>query len=410
MLKKEHLRVKCIGRRIYPIFLDITSSSLISLVHSMQNIYRLGIGKKRKELDDLVLPFLTSASNKKVAEGIHKLILDRCEFSGHNGNEYAEKRKILFQNTGKMLKDEILPRNFTLVRDYIFSSQKDEKLHQLLFENIFADLPENESLVSFQSLKDAELLNRYNVSLVQTLLLFSDSITLTLQGNEESGEIRRLFNYLKFFRLLFETKKNTRKNEYVFHISGPTSILEMSSKYGIQLASFFPAVCHCKQWAIESHVCWKEQDKLLKLDETSGLESIYNRQNVYIPEEIKIFAEYFKSNVADWDIDCQPGPLFLFHGQNLVVPDFIFHSKEKTGTSVPMEIFHRWHRSKILERLESCEKTEHCNLILAVDYALLSSNPFLKEKLEDSEYFKRNGMLFREFPSLEKTLEILRKE
>ena len=34
----------------------------------------------------------------------------------------------------------------------------------------------------------------------------------------------------------------------------------------------------------------------------------------------------------------------------------------------------------------------------------------VKEKLEDSEYFKRNGMLFREFPSLEKTLEILRKE
>ena len=48
-------------------------------------------------------------------------------------------------------------------------------------------------------------------------------------------------------------KKNKKQPQVIrLKIDGPASILENSLKYGLQLASFFPALCRLKKWKISS--------------------------------------------------------------------------------------------------------------------------------------------------------------
>ena len=87
--------------------------------------------------------------------------------------------------------------------------------------------------------------------------------------------MRRLFKYLKFFRLLCTAeavadKKNKKQPQVIrLKIDGPASILENSLKYGLQLASFFPALCRLKKWKISSAIKVRERNLKLKLDENT---------------------------------------------------------------------------------------------------------------------------------------------
>ena len=98
-------------------------------------------------------------------------------------------------------------------------------------------------------------------------------------------------------------KKNKKQPQVIrLKIDGPASILENSLKYGLQLASFFPALCRLKKWKISSAIKVRERNLKLKLDETSGLKCHYTNFGAYIPEEIKMFQSCFNQMETTWQI------------------------------------------------------------------------------------------------------------
>ena len=84
-------------------------------------------------------------------------------------------------------------------------------------------------------------------------------------------------------------------------------MLEHSAKYGLQIASFFPAVCQLPQWSIAAEVMWKEHYRKLKLDESGGLVSHYANFTAYQPEEIRMFSDYFRTTQTGWTLDDKGG-------------------------------------------------------------------------------------------------------
>ena len=166
----------------------------------------------------------------------------------------------------------------------------------------------------------------------------------------------------------------TGKDAIRLTFDGPASVLEHSAKYGLQIASFFPAVCQLPHWSIAAEVMWKGHSRRLKLDESSGLVSHYSNFVAYQPEEIRMFSDYFRTAQTGWTLDDMPGWIPL-GGQSLLFPDFMF--RDASGREYPMELFHLWHAGQLEQRLCWCEERPNSNLLLGVDLLFLWKRKYL---------------------------------
>lgn len=395
MLTKDLLRVRVSGASLKPQFIPEGSTEWLELSSGLLNLYENGCGSSAGLLDDSADALTLRHKDIKLARGLKKIVRDRAVFSGAADEfTYTENRAAVFQKMNAMLKEGTLPADARSVRDCVYPDVRE----------LYADLPENEKLIRFKKTYPQEVLDRYNVALVQTLLLTANSLELTIPADTPSADLRNLFRSLKFFRLLFSGGL-TAKRTIQLTVDGPASILENSQKYGLQLACFFPAVCRLDEWKLTASVSRNGKNYRLNLDQKTGLKS-YRAQFSGPIEEHRMFLDFFKVQQTGWEIDDAPGYL-VESAQKVIFPDFSFENEEN-GETVYLELFHRWHASQLEERLASPPEKER--LIIGVDRSLLKKDGILKAKLEDNSYFRKNGFLFRDFPGMENVLKVLRKQ
>jgi predicted nuclease of restriction endonuclease-like RecB superfamily len=337
----------------------------------------------------------------KLTKGLNKIILDRCEFSQAEEHDYPERRKEIFLKAAKLLK-----KGFESYEAYYDEIITDNNAGRFASGDIFADLPENETLSKFKLIFPRELLERYNCAQVQSLLFNASEMEIKVSASEPA-KLRRLFKYLKFFRLLadierLKTPAKDKTQVMSMSISGPASMFENSRKYGLQLASFFPALCAMDKWQLKADVKLGNKIYRLNLDESSNLVSHYHNFSAYIPEEVIMFHRLFKEKVDDWQI-IGDTPFMKGKKQEVIFPDLNFQNND--GKIIHLELFHRWHRGALLKRLEFCEDNPELPLLLGVDRSLLKGE--LPDLLENSSYFQKKGFLFRDFPGVSRVKKLL---
>ena len=292
MLTRDLLRYRIATGNAKPSFIETRDPSLLNFASQLIAVYTDGCGSKRMDVEAAAAQIVNAKRDLKLARGLQKILEDRCEYSSCSDYDYPALRQALFARSAELFKNSELPEDISVYHDKVMERE------ETLSSGIYADLPENEQLTGIKKIFPSELLERYNTSLVQSLLLFSSELEAEI-AEEEPAELRRLFKYLKFFRLLCTAeavadKKNKKQPQVIrLKIDGPASILENSLKYGLQLASFFPALCRLKKWKISSAIKVRERNLKLKLDETSGLKCHYTNFGAYIPEEIKMFQSCF---------------------------------------------------------------------------------------------------------------------
>ena len=401
MLTKDLIRARLSGDAVKPQFVRVDDPEILRYAGDLIQLYAEGAGTTAAELDEAAGALAAGFKDRKLADGLHKTVRDRAEFSLPADCDFPAARVDLFRAAAALLRSGNAPEKLEDVRGTVFASAPS--VAEAFGQGIYCDLPECERLLPMRKMLVREVPERYNVSLVQSLLLFSSKLTVTIPAGEEPASLRRLFKYMKFFRLLF-TAEMKGGDSILLTVDGPASVLEHSAKYGLQIASFFPAVCLLPRWSISAEVMWKERPRKLKLDESSGLVSHYSNFTAYQPEEIRMFTELFRSSKTGWTLDDAPGWIPL-GGQALLFPDFIFRSE--SGREFPMELFHRWHAGQLEQRLRWCEENPERGLLLGVDRALLKKDGVLKERLEASDYFRSHGFLFRDFPGVEKVSNLL---
>jgi len=401
MLTKDLIRARLSGDTVKPQFVRTDDPEILRYAEALILLYGEGAGTTAAELDESADALAAAFRDRKLADGLHKTVRDRAEFSLPADCDYPAARVGLFRGTAALLRSGTAPDSLEDVRAAVFSSVPDAA--ETFAQGIYCDLPECERLLPMKKMLVREVPERYNVSLVQSLLLFASKLTVTIPAKEEPAFLRRLFRYMKFFRLLFAAEM-TGKDAIRLTFDGPASVLEHSAKYGLQIASFFPAVCQLPHWSIAAEVMWKGHLRKLKLDESSGLVSHYANFVAYQPEEIRMFSDYFRSSQSGWTLDDMPGWIPL-GGQALLFPDFVF--RNASGRECPMELFHLWHAGQLEQRLDWCEAHPEYDLLLGVDRSLLKKDGVLKERLESSAYFQSHGFLFRDFPGVEKVSKLL---
>jgi predicted nuclease of restriction endonuclease-like RecB superfamily len=402
VLTKDLIQCRLKGDKLQPILLDTANPELLAHADQLLTAFRQCIGSRKEELATMLEPILSDIRPLALGKGLRKLLEDRSEFSNPDPLDYPAERQKLLTLSANLLNQQPWP-SYEAFRQALMQAAGDN--NPLLRQGgLYADLPENDSLVSFKDLNPRQLLERYNLGQVQALLLSAEYLELSVDS-AEPAKLRRLCKYLRFFRLLCQIKAGSGGNALKLRIDGPASLFENSRKYGLQLAIFFPAVCTLETWRMKAEVQWKEKKRILQLDQSSGLVCPYHIFSACVPEEIKLFHRHFKETVPDWKI---VGETPFLRGENneIIFPDLSFASE--SGEIRHLELFHRYHASRLPARLEWLEKHPEIPLILGVDKTLLR-NPALEEQLENSTWFQQNGFLFRDYPSCEKTRQCLKR-
>ena len=428
MLTKDLLRYKIQSGKIYPQFVKPTDEKLLSVADQLITVFEKSSDKTRSTLLAASKEVIdSSASPLIIKRGFEKLLLDRTDFDTSPNEALITFRHRLFTETSRLLSQEQF-KDYSAYQQKVLEAVESESLtdasvadQNALGEQLYADLPSCQPILSFKTLSPEHLLHRYNTAQVQGLLLHCNSLTLNLTDSM-TAELRQLFKYLRFHQLLctiqrgdgsedthqqeHDEQKDKTENQNVYRITvdGPLNLFYKTKRYGMNLANFFVAVLHQPKWELIAEIQMRNKRPLrLYLNETSGIKPISQQFLAYIPEDIAHFQAMLANKTDEWQIN--PGSQFLpLPGDAYCFPDYeLVHNN---GVKVAIELFHPWHQGHLLSRLQTLAERTDTPLILGVSKEL-EKKPIIADAIESSTYFSQFGFTFRDVPTMGTLLPIL---
>ena len=386
--------------QIFPRFLNADDKITQNLVEELSNLYQVGSEQSREELAELAQPVINAHRSPVIAKGINKLLLARCEFKEPDSEVepfrtqvYAAATEILTSDDPKM--DSL--SHFRASIGKIFARDADE-----LAAALYGDLPIRQPLQSFKPIPAQQLIHRYNLGQAQGLLFLSSEVNLTF-NEPDVGRRRFFFRYLKYFRLRTQIYKEGQ-GKYRLEMTGPMNLLDQARTYGKRMGNLLPVVCLLAKWSLVAKVKPEQRASTLELDQNSGLQSHYSVTTSYVPEEFKIFATQFKSEAKGWKLQ-KISPLLDLGKHEIAVPDFSF--RHESGIVVHLELFHRWHKGPLLQRLKHLSLLKATiPLVIGVD-RFLTKDASTNSQLERSSWFQNHGLPFNSFPPVKRVVKSL---
>jgi predicted nuclease of restriction endonuclease-like RecB superfamily len=356
MLTGDMIRVKSSKQRVTPFYIDRNAPNWLEAAESLLLLFREGVGMTRGEIageiDEL---FGGGARANQVIRGLAKVIEDRSEFEVVADVPPEELRAKLFTAAAdyrrKLRAGATAPGQRAIFqREEVLGTVARELgiEPQALTNSLFADLRDENRLLRFEDMTAQRLIDRYNVALAQAVLLRSVLVKAEVR-NERPARYRQLFRRLKFHRLLYRVEGSMRDG-YVFHIDGPLSLFSATTRYGLQVALFLPALLHCTDFRLEAELRWgpKREPRSFYLDSREGLITHQADVGTYVPAEVNAFVERFRQVAPDWQIS-ESTDLIELGREGVWVPDYRA-THQATNTDVFIEVVGFWKRAS-LERL-----------------------------------------------------------
>ena len=402
MLTRDLLRFRNLSGYAKPAFLDESDRKTLDLAEELLETWRGGMEGFRKETEDAVNALSARWTDMKLPKGLSKVISDACKFTGDDSAAFPEDREKLFRASSELLKS-VEPLPAETFRQTVFQRAG------LIFREspIYADLPDFERIISVPEWTPLQLITRYNCVLAQSLLLYSSALEITAE-EPDPAKLRRFFKQLRFLRLLatvsMEQDRQGNAKRIKVYIDGPAAILENGTKYGLQLASFFPAILQLQSWKISSVIKPGIHDLKFVLDSKNNLQGRFGILSAYIPEEIKMFVAHFRQNSDYWKIVPDAPPFLNLGGQMFLFPDLTFSDGEKT---VHLELFHKWHEGQLKDRLDFLEKNPDYPLLIGIDRSLFPKKEGGDSLIKENPLYGEKIFLFSGYPGVERVLKLL---
>jgi predicted nuclease of restriction endonuclease-like RecB superfamily len=360
MLTGKLVRVRNVRNRLVPVYLDPTDRDWREAATHLLEVYRTLTGRTRGEAEEEVLETIGDNPTQVVHQGLAKLLEDRCEFEVDSEVGPAELRERVFLEAAAGRKaGGAFDRAAILDRVAAESGSMPETIEH----GLFADLKSEQRLMRFDDLTVDQLLNRYNVALAQAVLLRSTGVTVRVYG-ETPTRYRQLFRAIKFHRLICDIQPSGPE-AYTLRLDGPLSLFSATSKYGLSLALFLPALLQCRRFELEATVRWGAQrkEKVFQLTNADGLKSHTVDYGDYTPKDLLMFAESFRKSAAGWELSAETDVVSLPSGYWM--PDYqLIH--QASGEVVRLEVLGFWRRTDA-EKLYRRLSAEHAGpFLLAV--------------------------------------------
>ncbi|AMV26397.1 hypothetical protein VT84_18510 [Gemmata sp. SH-PL17] len=384
MLTGKMVRVRHAKNRLVPLYIEPHDESLLALAEQLLFAYRGSPGRTRGEVEEEFADLIPEGPRGLLPAGLAKLLEDRCEFEVSADHPPDQLREAVFKAAATARAEaanSMRPFDRTGVMKEVAEQLSLTIAPEDIDRSLFADLKDEQRVISFEDITAEQLLNRYNVALAQSILLRCTLMELRVYA-ETPARFRQLFRAVKFHRLIC-TIQETPGNSYKLTLDGPLSLFSSTNKYGLQLAMFLPTLLHCKAFDLRANIRWgaERKEKTFQLSGLDGLKSHTADFGVYTPPELQMFADTFATKVKGWILDTDPHPILL--PTSTWVPDFKL-THVKTGKEVFVEIFGFWRKGDIETHYKNLAKGVPGKFVLCVSEQMRAD--------EESEMTLGNGV------------------
>src|SRR5215213_3557079 len=371
------------GEQIKPRYVEPDDEEYVRAAGDLVAIFESHDGRTRASLEESLQEYVGTGTDYKILRGFIKLLTDRCEFETSAPVEPSEIRRALF--TKARLQHPVIDEE-SRARVLAESARELACDAASLDGALYADLPENQTLTSFETITPEALLDLYNVAQAQALLYRSVEMRLWLEPQAAEG-YREIFNAIKAYRLIHTVRGNSREG-YEVRLDGPASIFQRSQKYGIQMAVFLPALLLCKGWRMRAEISGKRGVAYFELtSKQTRLRSHYDASQGYENPVVERLTSVWSRGAGGWSLERSGEVIDL--GDSAFIPDFVIRN-EATGARVFLEVLGFWTPEHLRERLLEFDHAGLRNFILAAWDELRGTRDPMTNVPPNTIVFKRN--------------------
>jgi predicted nuclease of restriction endonuclease-like RecB superfamily len=360
VLPEDLLIARTYQGRIKPVFVMLTPE-LTALADCMVSIYAKGIGKKSAHIASEVRELEDGPFDPRLVRGFQALLDRRSEFAMESPVSPQELRRAAFLESGGFAsstngRNSIIS---TVAEKFGISSADVDRL-------FWADMDEEKILKGFIPIKPHDLLAKYNLSLAQTLLFRSTVMEFTVARNWKN-----IFRDIKKLGLMYSIHKEGNVGEYSVTVEGPTSLIKLTERYGINLAKLLPCIMQSDGWTVRVQILprFRGNRRLLTFELSSTdkilLPSAQCDAPAYDSSLEESFGNRFNAMGSRWKLTREPEPIPT--GANVMIPDFSF---ELGSQKVFLEVVGFWTPEYVERKIAKLKQVKDCDLLIAADVSL----------------------------------------
>ena len=369
--------------KIFPRLIKTDNRDYLIDAENLIEIFENFTDEKRGDLDGELEEYVGTGTNYRVLRGLIKLLTDRCEFETASVAEPQEIRQKVFLEAGKF--QPVLPESKERNEVLETAAKEFQTDANVIFAQLYADLPQNQKLISFEKILPEDLLNRYNLAQAQALLYRCVEMQISIQPSS-AANYRSIFGAIKHFGLIHSISGNAKKG-YEITITGAASLFHRSQKYGIQMAVFLPALLLCENWKMSAEVDDKKYGNSfyeLSSGQTDLSSCYFSEPEFENPLYEKLKTDWEKSS-TEWQLSINKEVIDL--GKTAFVPDFVLTSPKEE--KVYLDILGFWTPKMLKKRLEDFRgTTKFQNFIIAASQELRGTREEETVKNENVIFFK----------------------
>lgn len=339
------------------------------------------VGSSREDLKAAFGAISVASPDRKVFDGLKKLVLDRCTFTAQDAFDPPKLRAEIFGAAS------LARQQGAFDRDAIMQvvAEAHGTTSEAIEAALFADLKQAQTLQAFDPIDAEALLALYAISQEQAVLLRATRVQLRLTGGDV-GAYRHFFRTLKFRQLLHRITP-MGDDGYLIDIDGPHSLFRASTRYGQRLALLLPAIRAFPAWALRAELLWGKDKRQLwfALEGTGpGLDAPSR-----LPDDVAELVKRFKALDSAWRVRRATRILSL-PGAGLCVPDLVFTHED--GTAVYLEVMGFWSRAAVWQRVELVQRGLPDKVLFALSTRLRVSEAVLDDDLPGQLYVYKQKM------------------
>lgn len=402
---------------------ELLRAELLALAERTLAALRERVGHVREDVDAALGGLVVRAALKKVAAGLAKLALDACEFDADAGDDARSLRSELFAEAAAARMAASSQQDFSEARVLAACAARHGCSPAELRARLYADLRGQNVLRSGPAMSAAHLLDAYELGQAQAVLLRATEVRVIV-SDTHAQTLRYLFQKLKFHGLLHEItalpavdgtdaptseapRKTARKRgktsapkggaalaatRYAITLSGPLSLFQASTKYGLALALTLPALRACASFELEADVLWGPNRDRLRFTLSGGRDLLLagggdGSAEALAPAgrpEVDALLEAFTKLDGPWQA-ARSGEVLNVPGLGVCVPDLTFTHRD-TRHVTHLEVLGFWSRDAVFRRVELIEAGLDAPMIIAVPARLRVSEEVLDDDLPGALY------------------------
>lgn len=341
------------------------------------------VGETRRALMDAIADIPVGARERKLADGIRKLVLDRCTFESDTPIDPVELRESIFTEAAETRMAGTFDRD-TLMEA---ASNKHDVPVEEVERLLFGDLKDAARLLEYAPASGPQIVEDYDRAQVQAVLLRAETVVAEVYC-KSATTYRALFRKLKFLRLLHEIEADG--DRYRITLSGPMSLFRSNTKYGLSLALALPSIQACDEWSIDAIVRWgKDRSKVAF---SADGKCAGSAEGDGLIDEVQAFFDKQNKRVEKGKSEWVPevcSELLSVPGLGVCAPDLVLR---KGDQAVYFEVLGFWSRAAVWKRVELAEAGLPVPIVFAVQARLRVSEEVLPNEVPAALYVYKGVM------------------